>query len=284
MSKRREAEVAEMRLKCVLACSISVIGGLLPLWGDRVLAETYRPQTLAIAAQLETIERRGYLIVAVKDNLRPLGFRDANGNLQGLEIEIARRLATELLGSPDAVRLQPVTNQQRLSAVLDGSVDLAIARVSLTEPRLRIVSFSDPYYIDGTGFVTKDSSVRQLRDIDGQTVAVLNGSSTIADLRYVVPTAELVGVESYRQALMLLESGAAGVFAADASVLAGWVQEYPNYRLLPVLISAEALAIAMPKGLQFDRLRQRVNRAIAGWKAAGWLKERARYWGLPVSQ
>ncbi len=69
------------------------------------------------SAELEEIERRGELIVAVKDNLRPLGFRDANGKLQGLEIDLARRLAEELLGNPDAVVLQPVTNRDRLTVV-----------------------------------------------------------------------------------------------------------------------------------------------------------------------
>jgi ABC-type amino acid transport substrate-binding protein len=35
------------------------------------------------AAEMSEIQQRGYLQVAVKDNLPPLGFRDANGNLQG---------------------------------------------------------------------------------------------------------------------------------------------------------------------------------------------------------
>ncbi|MGL5192033.1 MAG: transporter substrate-binding domain-containing protein, partial [Chroococcales cyanobacterium] len=52
------------------------------------------------AAELAEIQQRGQLIVAVKDNVRPMGFRAGNGNLQGFEIDIARRLAQELLGSP----------------------------------------------------------------------------------------------------------------------------------------------------------------------------------------
>ncbi|MEM6592000.1 MAG: transporter substrate-binding domain-containing protein, partial [Cyanobacteria bacterium P01_C01_bin.73] len=47
----------------------------------------------AAAAELEQIEQRGYLIVAVKDNWRPLGFRDEAGELAGLEIDIAKALA-----------------------------------------------------------------------------------------------------------------------------------------------------------------------------------------------
>ncbi|MBC6421084.1 MAG: transporter substrate-binding domain-containing protein [Hormoscilla sp. SP12CHS1] len=237
-----------------------------------------------MAAELEAIAQRGYLIVGVKDNLRPLGFRDARGNLQGLEIDIARRLAAELLGSPDAVKLQPLANQDRLDVVQSRAVDLAIARVTTTEPRLRIVSLSRPYYIDGTAFVTKLEIVGQLEDLAGQRIALLNGASTIASVRYFLPKARLVGVDSYQEALALLESGAADVFAADASVLAGWVQEYRQYRLLPYLISAEALSVVMPKGLQYDDLRRQVNQAISRCQESGWLDERAKHWGLPVPE
>ncbi len=234
-----------------------------------------------LAAELEEIERRGKLIVAVKDNLRPLGFSDAEGNLQGLEIDIARRLAEGLLGSPDALVLLPVTNRERLDAVMTGTVDLTIARVTATASRFRLVDFSPYYYLDGTGLVTKDASVQQLKDLASGEIAVLNSSSTIAVVRNQLPNAQLVGVNSYEEALTLLEAGKTDAFAADNSVLTGWVQEYPQYRRLPVRLSGEALCVVMPKGLQYVDLRTRVDQAIARWRKSGWLQERATYWGLP---
>ncbi|MBW4563124.1 MAG: transporter substrate-binding domain-containing protein [Mojavia pulchra JT2-VF2] len=236
---------------------------------------------IASAAQMPEIQRRGYLTIAVKDNLRPLGFRDANGNLQGLEIDLAQRLAVDLLGKPDAVKLQPVANRDRLSVVLNHKVDFAIARVTATKSRSRLVSFSVPYYYDGSFLVVKDTSVRQLSDLATRKIAVLNNSSTIADARYYVPNAELVGVNSYEEARQQIESNAIVAFGADASVLSGWVQQYPQYRLLPIKLSTEPLSVAMPKGLQYDDLRRQVNEAIASYIAEGWLKQRAQYWGLP---
>lgn len=236
------------------------------------------------AAELKKIQKRGYVTIAVKDNLRPLGFRDLHGNLQGLEIDLAQRLAQDLVGKPNAVRLQPVANRDRLSVVLEGKVDLTIARETATETRARLVSFSIPYYFDGTALITKDASLQQLRDVVKVKTAVLNGSSTIATVRYLLPSAQLVGVDSYEQARSLLEEGAAVAFAADASVLSGWVQDYPQYRLLPTLLGAEPLCVVMPKGLQYDDLRQRVNAAIARYLAEGWLQQRAAYWGLPVAR
>lgn len=245
-----------------------------------ILAACLFPVT-ALAAELKEIQERGYLIVAVKDNLRPLGFRDETGNLQGLEIDLARRLAEELLGSPDAVRLQPVANRDRLPAAIEGQVDITIARVTATAARARIVSFSIPYYLDGIALIAKDASLQRLGEIDGRKVAVLNGSSTIAKVRFVLPKAQLVGVDSYQAARSLLESGGAVAFAADASVLAGWVQEDPQYRILPTPLSAEPLCVVIPKGVQYDSLRRRVNEAIARWKSEGWLQQRASFWGLP---
>ncbi|RCJ24850.1 ABC transporter substrate-binding protein [Nostoc minutum NIES-26] len=234
----------------------------------------------ASAAQIPEIQRRGYLNIAVKDNLRPLGFKDASGNLQGLEIDLAKRLAADLLGKADAVKLQPVMNRDRLSVVLDKKVDLAIARVTATNSRARLVSFSVPYYFDSAVLVTKDTSIQQLKDLAKQKIAVLQNSSTIAQVRYYVPNAELLGVNSYEEARERIESSAAVAFAADASVLSGWVQKYPEYRLLPIKLSTEPLSVVMPKGLQYDDLRRQVNEAIARYTAEGWLEERIKYWGL----
>lgn len=233
------------------------------------------------SAPLSEIQQRGKLIVAVKDNLRPLSFRDATGNLQGLEIDLAKRLAEELLGKPDAVVLQPVKNVDRLNVVLDGKVDLAIARVTQNQSRLRVVDLSRAYYLDSTGLITKDSSIKGLSDFGTKKVGVLKDSNTIAIVKYALPQSQLVGVNSYEQARTLLENGDISAFAADNSVLAGWVQEYPQYRLLPTKLSSEALCIVMPKGLQYTQLQEQVNKAIARWQASGWLAERVAAWGLP---
>jgi polar amino acid transport system substrate-binding protein len=234
------------------------------------------------AADLATIVARGKLIVAVKGDLRPLGFSDSQGHLQGLEIDIARQLAQELLGNSDAVVLRPVTNQERLQVVMEGSADLAIAGVTATPSRARLVDFSTYYYLDGTGLVTKNPTIEQWRDLASRQIAVLNGSSTIAAIRSELPQARLIGVNSYQEALTLLEADKADAFAGDNSLLAGWVQDYPQYRQLPVRLSGDPLSIVIPKGLQYVELRERVNQAIARWKQSGWLQQRITYWGLPL--
>lgn len=235
----------------------------------------------AQAAELREIQERGYLVVGIKDNLPPLGFRDTGGELQGLEIDLAHWLAQQLLGDADAVQFQPLTNADRLPALLNDTVDLVIARLSVTESRMRVVDFSSPYYLDGTAFITNQPALQTLADLRQSKIAVLERSDTIAIVRSALPTAQLVGVASYEQAKMVLETGQVSAFAADVTVLTGWVQADPQTHLLSSLISADALAVAMPRGLQYDDLRHQINQAIEAWQTQGVLRQRILYWNLP---
>ena len=189
---------------------------------------------VSVAADLETIQARGYLVVAVRDGWRPLGYRDESGNLVGLEIDIARQLADVILDDPNAVVFEVVPNRDRLQAVLEDRVDVAIAGVTLTPDRMRLVRFSPPYYLDGTGIlVPGGDEVPELADLRLSRIGLLQGSSAISSLRYVLPLADLVPLGSYQEAYAGLNGGQLDAFAGDISVLIGWQQEYPGYRLVP---------------------------------------------------
>ena len=159
-------------------------------------------------------------------------------------------------------------------------MDIAIAHVGVTTSRARIVNFSSYYYLDGTGLITKNTEIKDLTSLKQAKIAVLKNSATIAVVRNRLPHAELVGVDSYQAALQLLATEEVEAFAGDRTILTGWTQEYPEYKLLPARLSGVPLAIAMPKGLQYKELRRKVQTAIAHLKASGWLSARIKYWGL----
>jgi polar amino acid transport system substrate-binding protein len=234
------------------------------------------------SAELSEIEARGNLIVGVKDNLRPLGYTDADGNLQGFEIDIAHRLAEELLGNPQAIKFVPLLNQNRLQAVVEDQVDLVIADVSLNSSRQRLVDFSDYYFLSATGIITKKSSQTINLRHSPHKIGVLQYSRAIDQLKYNLPQAELIPVISYQQALALMETEQIDGFAGDITVLTGWQQEYPDYQLLPHFWGGYPLAIVLPKGRQYQSLRDKINQIIKQLKQEGWLQERAKYWGLPT--
>ena len=230
-------------------------------------------------AEWEEINNRGHFIVGVKNNLRPLGYLDSQGNLQGFEIDIAKRLAQELLGDSEAIKFMPIRNSQRLQMVMDDQVDFVIASVTVTNSRQRIVDFSPHYYFDSVGIITKNKQINLFSPLK---IAVLKNSLTVEEMKVNLPQAKLIGVNSYQEALSLLENEEADAFAGDMTILTGWLQEYPQYFILPQRLSGYPLAIVMPKGLQYLELRQKVAAAIKQWREDGWLEERAKFWGLEV--
>lgn len=233
------------------------------------------------AETLKGIKQRGKLIVAVKDNTRPLGFRGGNGELQGLEIDIARRLSLEIFGVEGKVELRPVNNQDRLRVLFDRQVDLTIARLTVNRSRSRVVEFSRPYYQDGTAILTSRTGPTSLAGLAGKSVAVLQSSSSAAAAADQLPQSKLVGTSSYQAAKALLDSKQVVAFIADRSLLVGWSQEYPEqYRLLPANLAVSPIGIAMPRGLQYNELWSFVDGAIGRWQKEGWLSQRISYWGL----
>ncbi len=236
----------------------------------------------AAARPWPEIVRSGQLRIAVKDNLRPLGFRDPEGNLQGFEIELARQLGSRLLGSAEAVELVPVANVERLQVLTAGEVDLAIAQIGITPDRARQVEFTSAYYPDGPSLVVaRSQNWQRWSDVGGARVAVLRGSAAIPHLHRYLPRAELVPVDSYQEGAELLLKGAVQAWAADRSVLAGWLAEHPQFQFLGSPLATVGLAIALPKGLEHAELRLRVRRELENLRAEGWLAEQARAWGLP---
>jgi polar amino acid transport system substrate-binding protein len=240
---------------------------------------TLSPKT--IAAPLSEIVQRKRLIVAVKDNFYPLGYRDANGMLQGFEIAIAKRLAKDLLGSEQAVTLAPVPNTERLTAVTSGTVDLAIAHLTLTENRMRLVSFSEPYYRNGTGILTQNPKWNTLQTLYRQNIAVLQPSVTLPYLMSALPKARLIGVSSYRAGQRLLESDRVQAMVGDRLVLFNLARQNPQYQFFSTNLTVQPLAIALPKGVQYEPLRLWINNALARWQKEGWLDAQRRIWALP---
>jgi polar amino acid transport system substrate-binding protein len=236
-------------------------------------------------ADLKTIRDRGYLIVGVKENARPLGFRDDQGQWQGLEIDIARRLAETILGKPDAVKFVPMANADRLQWVMDDRVDLAIAQITATPARARVVHFSDPYYLNGISLITKPAAgqlpIANIQQLGDRPVAVLSQSTAIAALQYHQPQIPLVRVDSYAIAQAKLDAGEVAAIAGSTTVLVGWSQNQPEYQVLPLQLHRTPLAIAYPKGWQYADLGTIVSQSLRQWQSAGWLKERAINWGLP---
>jgi len=248
---------------------LGVVNYLNPFWLDKA----------AIASELNSlseIQKRGKLIIGVKDNLPPLGFRDRDQNLVGLEIDIARELAKELNISIEFV---PLKNRDRLIALQNNQVNLAIAQITVTSNRSRLVDFSLPYYTDSTIAIAKRGTTSQELS-QPSAIGVIKNSAAIAVVQSQFPKAAIIGANSYADGLAALRSDKVKAFVGDRTSLTQWLKDHPDYEIIGQALAVHSLAIALPRGLQHIDLRDRVFKIVEKWRKNGWLKERVNYWGL----
>ena len=249
---------------------------LLPLLGILLLAlaacsggASTRAVASAPATSLDAIKARGELRVAVKADAPP--FSSKLGETQvGFDADIAQALAAEL--GIAKVRFVPVASGERLGVLLRGEVDLAIATMTITRKREQVVDFSIPYFEDGQTFlVPAASSIKHYSELDGKKVGAQVGSTTLANLAQVAPSAIAVPCTNLEEGLAELAAGRIDALSSDSLLLLGLQLDHPELalRLLPDRCSSEPYGIAMAEN-QSD-LRDLVNDALmAMWESGQW--------------
>ena len=98
--------------------------------------------------RLMKVMDRGKIVIGVKADYKPWGFRNASGKLVGMEIDMAQDVA-DALGVE--LELVPVQSSNRMQFVQQGKIDMMIATMSDKADRRKIVGIIDPnYYTSGT--------------------------------------------------------------------------------------------------------------------------------------
>ncbi|HWK43824.1 MAG TPA: transporter substrate-binding domain-containing protein [Stellaceae bacterium] len=132
----------------------------------------------AHADELAEVKARGKLIVGVKNDYPPFGYLTPDGRLVGFEVDLAKYVANELLGSPDAIEFVPVVAANRIQFLQAGRIDLILATLGQTPERALIIDFTIPAYSAGGPMliVRKDSPVTSWETARDHTFCSIQGS------------------------------------------------------------------------------------------------------------
>ncbi|MEA5146104.1 MAG: transporter substrate-binding domain-containing protein, partial [Candidatus Limiplasma sp.] len=79
------------------------------------------------ASEVAAIKERGKLLVGVKADVPSFGYQELGGTFEGLEIDLAHKLAEVILGDANAVEFTAVTAQTRGPLLDTGELDAVIA-------------------------------------------------------------------------------------------------------------------------------------------------------------
>jgi len=210
----------------------------------------------------EEITKRGYLIVGVKDNTKPFGFKNANNEFDGFDVDLAKAISFKLLKN-DKVVFKAVTPSNRITKLNSKEVDIVIATMTNTPQRQLVVNFSQPYYYTGLSILTKrGATVKSIYDLNHEKVIVILGTTAEDVVRHYAHNAYIQGAKDYDEAYRLLKANKAIAIVADLALLYGIKNMDNSLVILPKLYSKEAYAIALRKGEYDEVLQNKINIAL----------------------
>ncbi|MCW2241401.1 transporter substrate-binding domain-containing protein [Azospirillum canadense] len=132
----------------------------------------------AQADQLDRVKERGKLIVGIRNDYVPFGYLDSASQLTGFEVDLARAVAKDLLGSETAIEMVPVVASNRIELLNAGRIDVIFATLGKTAEREKVLDYTEPYYMMA-GMVLmapKDATYASWDDIRGRKICGSQGN------------------------------------------------------------------------------------------------------------
>ncbi|MEU2078192.1 glutamate ABC transporter substrate-binding protein [Streptomyces sp. NPDC013489] len=234
---------------------------------------------------IEAIKQRGKLVVGVDQSSYRWGYRNPETRaLEGFDIDLARAIAKDILGSPDAVIFRAIPTNQRIAALDSGKVDLVVRTMTINCKRIQQVAFSTAYFQAGqqvlapklaTGITGYDTSLK------GKRVCTAEGSTAYEALEEksfgalfkdegdgTKDDRDLLTVPNQLDCLARLQMGEVDAVVTDNALAAGQAAQDLAVELKGTPFTTEFYGVAAKLGN--DDLVRRVNQVLVGYRQGPW--------------
>ncbi|BDI03875.1 transporter substrate-binding domain-containing protein [Sphaerotilus microaerophilus] len=273
----------------------------------RAVLATVALTALAGVAQADTLKKikdSGSISLGVRES-SGLSYTLGNGKYVGFHTEMAERVIADLqkqLGLAKLeVKYQPVTSQNRIPLVQNGTVDLECGSTTNNATRQKDVSFAMTTYVEEVRIAVKaNSGITGIAQLNGKSVATTTGTTSVQTLRKHekatgVDFKEVFG-KDHADSFLLLESGRADAFVMDGSILAANIAKSKapaDFKIVGEVLSVEPIACMLRK--DDAAFKKAVDTSIQGMVKSGELAKLYDKWfmqpippanakiGLPLS-
>src|SRR5262249_54508390 len=182
------------------------------------------------AGTLKKIKDTGVISLGHRESSIPFSYYDDKQNVVGYSHEMARKIVEAVkqkLNMPNLkVKLTPVTSQNRIPLVQNGTIDLECGSTTNNLERQQQVAFSNSIFVIGTRLMTKkDSGIKDFPDLKGKTVVTTAGTTSERLLRKMNQDKNMgmniISAKDHGESFLTLSTGRAAAFMMDDALLAG---------------------------------------------------------------
>ncbi|RZI90855.1 MAG: transporter substrate-binding domain-containing protein, partial [Variovorax sp.] len=199
------------------------------------------------ADTLAKVAETGKLTLAYRESSVPFSYVNGPGKPVGFSVDVANAVAAEVkrkINKPVLeVSWMPVTSQNRIPLLTNGTVDLECGSTTNNSARAKDVAFAVNHFYTGTRLlVKKTAGVKDYADLKGKKVAITTGTTNTLVVRKYNEDKKLdidiVPTKDHADALLLVESDRATAFAMDDILLFGLKSTSKNPDALEVVGTA----------------------------------------------
>ena len=177
---------------------------------------------------LKKIKETGVISLGHRESSIPFSYYDDKQNVIGYSQDMAMKIVEAVkvkLAMPDLkVKLTPVTSQNRIPLVQNGTIDLECGSTTHDAERAKQVGFTDTIFVIGTRLMTKkESGIKDFADLKGKTVVTTAGTTSERILRKLNQDQNLGMsiISANSESFLILSTGRAVAYMMDDALLAG---------------------------------------------------------------
>jgi len=221
------------------------------------------------------IQEAGTITIGVKFDVPPFGLNNPqSGEVEGFDVDLGNYIADRLGVEAEFVE---ANSDNRIPLLVDGSIDLILSTMTITEERDLEIDFSEPYYVaNGDVLVPSGSEIASLEDLSGQTVCTALGSTYQETIKSEVPDAQLKLVDRYSECLELIQTDAVDAVSTDNVILTGMVIQDDTLELLDLDFTTEPYGVGITDG--DTEMKEFVDESVAEFIDDGTWQETYDEW------
>lgn len=231
------------------------------------------------ADTLKKLQDTGRLALAYRESSVPFSYIAGPGKPVGFSIDIANAVVQEIKkrsgGKTLEVEYVPVTAQNRIPLLLNGTIDLECGSTTNNSTRGKDVAFAINHFYTGTRLLAKKASrVKNYADLAGKPIATTTGTTNAQVLRKYNNekglNMQLVLAKDHADAMLLVEANRAPAFGMDDILLYGLIATSKNpadWEVVGDALQVEPYACMLRKN--DPRFKAVVDGVIAGMMKSG---------------